>query len=44
MTEFARLKRKKPNTTRIIVLVVALFLILYLLKNADSLVSQFFGK
>ncbi|NIJ46564.1 hypothetical protein FHR24_003053 [Wenyingzhuangia heitensis] len=44
MTEFSRLKRKKPNRLRVILLVVVLFVVLYLLKNADGLVSQFFGK
>ena len=44
MTEFTRPKRKKPNRLRVILLVALMFLVLYLLKNTDSLVSQFFGK
>lgn len=44
MTEFSRLKKKKPNRVRVLVLVAVLFVILYVLKNADTLVAQFFGK
>ena len=44
MTEFTRPKRKKPNRLRVIILVAVLFLVLYLLKNADALIAQFFNK
>lgn len=44
MTEFSRPKRKKPNRVRIIVLVLVLFFVLFLLKNADALIAAFFGK
>ena len=44
MKEIKRPKRKKPNRLRVILLVAALFLVLYLLKNADAFIAQFFGK
>lgn len=44
MTQITRPKRKKPNRLRVILLVAVLFLVLYLLKNADALTAQFFGK
>lgn len=44
MTEISRLKRKKPNRIKVIVLVLVLFVVLFLLKNADGLVSSFFGE
>ncbi|MDO3693407.1 hypothetical protein QVZ41_00915 [Wenyingzhuangia sp. chi5] len=44
MTEFTRPKRKKPNRLRVILLVALLFLVLYLLKNADALIAQFLNK
>ncbi|WP_262496236.1 hypothetical protein [Ochrovirga pacifica] len=44
MTEFSRPRRKKPNRIRIVILVLVLFVVLYLLKNADTLVAQFLGK
>jgi len=44
MTEFSRLKRKKPNTKKIIVLVITLFVVIFLLKNTDGFIEQFFGK
>ncbi|MGY6649974.1 hypothetical protein [Wenyingzhuangia sp. IMCC45574] len=44
MTEFSRTRRKKPNRGRVILLVVVLFVVLYLLKNADALIAAFFGQ